>query len=208
MRFLSLLLYLLHVCWGLNPDICSVKQLERFCCSVWRCRVWWHHPASSNIQHAQQALLQPHACSLRRHRDAATFRTDRKSRNTSSSTRVWGKGAPWFYWVHLHPSRIIVLSVHGCGDRLGCLFAWIYFYLRITPAFADHIWHHAKMAYRNYILSSRNYIFYPFALQQTGPRCSSERPWMLNISWKRKVRLRRRVGDLLKMEWNWKWNAV
>lgn len=171
MRFLSLLLYLLHVCWGLNPDICSVKQLERFCCSIWRCRVWWHHPASSNIQHAQRALLQPHACSSRRHRDAATFRTDRTLRGSEAK-------------------------------------AWIYFYLRITPAFADHIWHRAKMAYRNYILSSRNYIFYPFALQQTGPRCSSERPWMLNISWKRKVRLRRRVGDLLKMEWNWKWNAV
>lgn len=98
-------------CWGLIPDLCGRKQLQTFCPSSWRCRlddIIQHYPTFST----GSAATSP--CSWRRHRDASTFRPDRKLHNTSSPTRNWGIDKCHGFTGYIYALQGLFLSTHLC----------------------------------------------------------------------------------------------
>lgn len=166
--------------------------------------------SSSIIQHSACTAGTTATSHLRRQCGAATFRTDRKLDNTSSSTRVWGKDTCHGFTGYIYTLQGLFFSVFVVVST-----DWGAYLPECIPVYTLVL--HLQFIFDT---MQRWHIEIIFCLQGityfTRLLCNKSRPamqqwersWMLNTSWKRKVRLRRRVGDFLKMEWNWKWNAV
>lgn len=74
--------------WGLNPYICGMKQLPKFCFYIWRCRV------DDIIQHRPTFRMHSgHYCNLtlKKATRCRNLQNWQKVRHISSSTRVRGK---------------------------------------------------------------------------------------------------------------------